>query len=92
MMLIAGILVGLAGYWLAALLRSSRAVNVAAVVAFAVSSLGAFFWEMPPYRYLFEMLRHTYVVLMFGMFFLSTGILVRGIVAHALKAVRTASQ
>lgn len=92
MMLIAGILVALAGYWLGVVLGSRRGINIAALLALAISSLGVFYWQIQPYRYLFEAMRQTYVGLMFAMFFLSTGVLVRGLIARALKIVRTSSQ
>ncbi len=92
MMFAAGILVALMGWWLGGLLGSGRAVNVAAAVALAASGLGTFFWQMPPYRYLFDTLRYTYVVLMFGMFFLSVGILIRGLLARAWRVTRTPSR
>jgi di/tricarboxylate transporter len=91
MMFVAGILIALVGYWLGGRLRSTRAVNVTAVAALVTSGLGAYLWQVPPYRYLFETLRYAYVLAMFGLFFLSTGVLVRGLLARAWKTMRTSS-
>jgi hypothetical protein len=91
MMFVAGILIALVGYWLGARLRSTRAVNVAAMVALVTSGLGAYLWQVPPYRYLFETLHYAYVLVMFSVFFLSTGVLVRGLLMRAWRTVRTSS-
>ncbi|MDR7417346.1 MAG: hypothetical protein QN178_00375 [Armatimonadota bacterium] len=91
MMFVAGLIVALAGYGLGARLRSTRIVNGAAAAALVVSSLGTFLWQVPPYRYLFETLGYTYALAMFGMFFLSAGILLRALLVRVWSAVRAAS-
>ena len=84
-MIVFAVVTALLGYGIGHALGSSRAVTLAAFSGLAVASLGTYLWGMPPFRYLAGTLGYLYGALMFGVFFLSAGILLRSLLARAWR-------
>jgi hypothetical protein len=79
------VVTALTGYGIGRTLGSRPSVNIAALVGLTGSSVGTYLWGVPPFQHLAAMLGVLYGVLMFGVFFLCTGILLRNLLARAWR-------